>query len=244
MTADPQANSVFTEPSFQAAVDWLTTVPMRTRIKICCISSEEEAEAAIAAGADALGLVGDMPSGPGVIDDALAQRIAVSAPPPIATFLLTQETRAIDIARHVVRCGTNTVQIVNHIHADEHERLTELLPPSIRRVQVVHVEDGGALDMIAAYEPYVDAFLLDSGRPSAAVPELGGTGRVHDWEISRQFVKRASKPVFLAGGLTADNARRAIETVKPYGLDICSGIRSDGKLSCKKLADFMARVRG
>ena len=215
---------------------------MRIRVKVCCISSVEEARAAITAGADALGLVGNMPSGPGVIDDELARNIAALVPPPIATFLLTQRKRAVDIADHVAVVAPTTVQIVNHIEPAEYRQLIKLLPASIRRVQVIHVEDETALDLIEPYAPYVHAFLLDSGRPSASLPELGGTGRRHDWSISAKFVQLSPKPVFLAGGLSASNVQDAIRQVRPYGLDLCSGVRLDGSLSEEKLAAFFSAV--
>ena len=181
-----------------------------------------------------------MPSGPGVIDDELARDIAASVPPPVATFLLTQRTSAADIADHVAFCGTDTVQIVNHIDPAQYPRLLQRLSPSTRTVQVVHVESGDALDLIEAYSPFVHAFLLDSGRPGADIPELGGTGRVHDWTISAEFVRRSPKPVFLAGGLNAENVHAAIREVRPYGLDLCTSVRTNDKLSPSKLECFMS----
>ncbi len=198
---------------------------------------------AIAAGADALGLVAEMPSGPGPIDDERIRRIAAATPPPVATFLLTSRERGRDIVDHARFCATNTVQVVSHIDPAEYETIVRALP-EVRRVQVIHVEDESALDLIEAYAPHVHAFLLDSGRPSAAVAELGGTGRAHDWSISREFVARAAKPVFLAGGLRPENAAEAIATVQPYGLDLCSGIRSENQLDADKLIAFMNAVRG
>lgn len=215
---------------------------MRTRIKICCISSVEEAQQATAAGADALGLVGQMPSGPGIIDDDLIKEIAASVPPAISTFLLTQRTDADAIAEHVNDCGTSTVQIVNHIDPAEYPKLIAKLPKTVRRVQVIHVEGGQALDLIDVYGPFVHAFLLDSGRPSAEVPELGGTGRIHDWDVSARFVKASPKPVFLAGGLNAGNIQQAIAKVQPYGVDLCSSVRTDQRLSTDKLQQFMGNV--
>lgn len=213
----------------------------RVRVKICCIATPDEAHLAIAAGADALGLVGEMPSGPGPIDDDTARAIAALVPPPIATFLLTSRTGGADIVDHVRYCGTNTEQIVNHIEPTEYDTIAAALP-GIRRVQVVHVEDDSALELIHAYTAHVHAFLLDSGRPNAGIAELGGTGRAHDWQISRRFVQAADKPVFLAGGLAPDNVRRAIDTVRPYGVDLCSGIRTDGALDAHKLREFMAAL--
>lgn len=214
---------------------------MRTRVKICCIADADEAELATDLGADALGLVGAMPSGPGVIADAAIAVIAATVPPPVETVLLTAETRAEAIAAHALRAGTGAVQIVSHIPEEEAAKLARILPV-VRRIQVIHVEDGGAVDLIPIYAPHVHAFLLDSGRPGAAVPELGGTGRTHDWTISQRFVDRSPRPVFLAGGLTADNVADALRRVRPFGVDLCSGVRSDGRLDRWKLERFMRAV--
>ncbi|MEO1311429.1 MAG: phosphoribosylanthranilate isomerase [Pseudomonadota bacterium] len=216
---------------------------MRTRVKICCIASRAEARAAVVAGADALGLVGAMPSGPGVIDLETAREIAGATPPPAARWLLTSATEAEAIARDVATAGVDTVQIVPHIAPAEHARLAALLPAAVRRVQVVHVEGPEALDLIDVYAPHADAFLLDSGRPSLPTPEYGGTGRTHDWSVSAEFVRRAPKPVFLAGGLHAGNIADAIATVGPYGVDLCSGVRTDGAIDAVKLRDFFTAVR-
>ena len=215
---------------------------MRTRIKICCIASIDEAQLAIAAGADALGLVAAMPSGPGPIPDARIAQIAAWTPPPVATFLLTSETTAQAIAEHVRATQPSTVQIVGHIDPGEVEKLARLLP-YVRRVQVIHVEGPEALDLIPAYAPHVHAFLLDSGRPGAAVPELGGTGRTHDWSVSARFVRASPRPVFLAGGLDDTNVMEALRQVRPYGIDLCSRVRTDGQLDVMKLALLMAAVR-
>lgn len=212
----------------------------RTRVKICCIASPAEAALAVAAGADAVGLVGAMPSGPGPIADTLIATIAAAVPPPVASFLLTCEVTAGAIADHVARTRPTVVQVVSHVEPGELAALRPLIGAT-RIVQVIHVEDAAALDMIAAYADHCDAFLLDSGRPAAA--ELGGTGRVHDWQVSAAFVKRSPRPVFLAGGLNPANATTAIRQVRPYGLDVCSGLRTGGWLDPMKLNAFMAAVR-
>lgn len=219
----------------------MTLEPQRIRVKICCIKSLEEARMAIAAGADALGMVGAMPTGPGPISDSQIAEIADIAPPGLSTFVLTGETKGAAIASHANRTGANTVQIVQHINPDEYGALIAATPRALRRVQVIHVEDEGALDLIEPYAPHVHAFLLDSGRPS--VLELGGTGRTHDWSISAEFVRRSPVPVFLAGGLNPGNVREAIETVRPYGLDLCTGVRRDGALHQPSLTAFFDGVR-
>ena len=215
---------------------------MRTRVKICCIASLEEARIAMAAGADALGLVARMPSGPGPIADEAIAAIAAAVPPPVATFLLTAKTSAAAIAAHVRATRPSAVQIVSHIDPAEAAALAAR-EPQVRRVQVIHVEGPEALAMIPLYAPHVHAFLLDSGRPNAPVAELGGTGRAHDWAISAAFVRASERPVFLAGGLTPDNVGEAIRRVRPFGLDLCSGVRRDGRLDAAKVAAFMAAVR-
>lgn len=212
------------------------------RLKICCISSIREAELAIRHGAHALGMVAAMPSGPGPINDDEIRTIAASVPPGVDTFLLTSRTTAADIADHVRYCGCTTVQVVQHISPAESQKLAALIP-SVRRVQVIHVEDEDALTLIDDYQPHIHAFLLDSGRPNEAVPEFGGTGRAHDWKISARFVQQAQKPVFLAGGLNPENVREAVTVVAPFGLDLCSGVRTDGLLDEAKLSAYVANAR-
>jgi phosphoribosylanthranilate isomerase len=209
---------------------------MRLRIKVCCIGSVEEARLAIAAGADALGLVAAMPSGVGSISDLRIAEIAACVPPPISTFLLTAEITAAGISAHVRATRPTTVQVVSHIDSRESAELAAL-EPDVRRVQVIHVEEPAALDLIPHYAPHVHAFLLDSGRPGAAVPELGGTGRA----ISAAFVKASPRPVFLAGGLNAGNVCEAIKVVQPFGLDLCTGVRTGGQLDPDKLGTFLRR---
>jgi phosphoribosylanthranilate isomerase len=213
----------------------------KPRVKICCIMSVAEARLAVSAGAAALGLVGQMPSGPGVVDDALIAEIATSVPPPVATFLLTSETRADSIVDHVGRCRTNTVQLVDRVEEGAHAAIRCALP-QVKIVQVLHVADADVVDEARALAGAVDAFLLDSGNPKLAVKELGGTGRVHDWDLSRRIVEAVDRPVFLAGGLRADNVSEAIARVKPFGVDLCSSVRSEGRLDAAKLASFFAAV--
>lgn len=217
--------------------------PFRTRVKICCISSLEEARLAIRFGADALGLVGPMPSGPGVVADDVAARIVQATPPPVATFMLTSEITTSGIIAHQQRVGANTIQLVDAVPAGTYAQLRAALPV-VKLVQVIHVIDERSLDgALQAVELGVDTLLLDSGNPTLATKELGGTGRVHNWQVSRQIVAQSRVPVFLAGGLNADNVQEALDTVQPYGLDICSGVRTNGYLDAHKLKAFMQRVQ-
>ena len=115
--------------------------------------------------------------------------------------------------------------------------------PGIGLVQVVHVTGPEALDEAVAAASGVDALLLDSGNPALTVKELGGTGRRHDWAISRAIREAVGVPVFLAGGLTAENAAEAVREVGPWGLDVCTGVRRDGRLDEARLARFVAAIR-
>jgi phosphoribosylanthranilate isomerase len=214
---------------------------MRTRIKICCIASVAEAQVAIAHGADALGLVAAMPSGPGPIPEPRIAEIAATVAPPVATFLLTAHTRVTDIVAQHRRCRTTTIQLVDRLTEGTHADLRAALPGTTI-VQVIHVTGPESLDEALAAAPDVHALLLDSGNPRAAIKELGGTGRVHDWEMSRRIRDAAPVPVFLAGGLRPDNAAAAIAAVQPWGLDLCSGVRREGALDAERLRQFMAAV--
>lgn len=216
---------------------------MFPKVKICCISSLEEAKMAIDHGAAALGLVAKMPSGPGPISDELIREIAASVPPPIASFLLTSRTDVTRIAEHQQAVGTNTVQIVDALSEGSYADLRKALP-GISIVQVIHVIDERSVDEALEIAPQVDALLLDSGNPNLAVKELGGTGRVHNWEMSRRIVEQSPKPVFLAGGLKAENVKEAMDRVQPWGLDLCSGVRSNGALDPVKLEAFFRAVYG
>ncbi len=211
------------------------------RVKICCIASLEEAALAVCHGAAALGLVGRMPSGPGVIDDTLIAEIAASVPPGVATFLLTSETEPEAIVDHVRRCGTNTVQIVDAV-APAAYRALRRAAPGLKIVQVIHVTGPESLDEAKALAPLVDALLLDSGRPQARIKELGGTGRVHDWSLSQRIVAEVSRPVFLAGGIRPENAAEAARQVRPFGIDLCTGARRDGRLDAERLHSLFAAL--
>lgn len=213
----------------------------RPRIKICCIASIEEARIAEAAGASLIGLVGAMPSGPGPIADERAAQIAAATPPGLVSVLLTEETTADAVVAHAQRVRPAAIQLVDACERGTIPALREALP-GIRVLQVIHVEDEGALGQARASaegsEP-PDAILLDSGSPSAPVRELGGTGRTHDWSISARIVAECPLPVFLAGGLRPDNVAEAVARIRPFGLDLCTGVRTDGKLDPAKLAAFM-----
>ena len=216
---------------------------MRTRVKICCIATPAEAALAVGLGADAVGLVAAMPSGPGPIPDGLIREIAALVPAGIDTFLLTSRSEPALVVEHVRDCGTTVVQLVAPVGLDVYTALRQETP-TVGIVQVIHVEGEAALAQAERVAEHVDAILLDSGRPSAATPELGGTGRTHDWRVSRRIVRELPRPVYLAGGLRPENVAPAIEEVGPFGVDVCSGVRRDGRLDETALRAFMAAVHG
>jgi phosphoribosylanthranilate isomerase len=216
---------------------------LQTRIKICCIRSIEEGRLAVRYGAAALGLVSEMPSGPGVIPEPLIGEIAATVPPGVASFLLTSSQSADAIVNQQRRSRTNTIQICDHLPRGEYGSLREALP-GVSLVQVIHVTGEAAITEAVQVAPLVDGILLDSGNRMAPIRELGGTGRCHDWQISRHIRESVSVPVYLAGGLRAENVAQAIETVQPFGVDVCNGVRTEGRLDEIKLTAFIAAVRG
>jgi phosphoribosylanthranilate isomerase len=216
---------------------------MRTRLKVCCIASPDEARLAVRLGADALGLVAGMPSGPGPIADDQIREIARQAPPGVATWLLTCRTEPGAVLAHVLHTGVNTVQLVDAVDPAVYALLRDRAP-WVRIVQVLHVEDARVLDDARRLAGLVDGVLLDSGRPSAPVKELGGTGRVHDWALSAKVVQALpALPVFLAGGIRPENVAEAVHTVRPYGIDLCTGVRTEGRLDADKLSRLVDAIR-
>jgi len=213
----------------------------KPRFKVCCISSKEEAQLAIRYGASALGLVSEMPSGPGVVAEELITEIAATIPPGVSSFLLTCEQTPEAVIAQQRRCRTNTLQLVDRFPIDGYTKLKQELP-GIAFVQVIHVTGEESLTEAVEVAPYIHGILLDSGNPSLAIKELGGTGRIHNWEISRAIREAVAVPIFLAGGLNSDNVADAIRLVGPFAVDICSGVRTNGKLDEAKLARFVQAV--
>ncbi|HNG90250.1 MAG TPA: phosphoribosylanthranilate isomerase, partial [Saprospiraceae bacterium] len=137
----------------------------KPRVKICCISSVEEARLAVGFGAAALGLVGPMPSGPGIISDDLIRVIARHAPPAVATFLLSSETDVEQIVAHHAKVLTSTVQLVDALQSGTYADLRQRLG-GVKLVQVIHVTGPESVDEAQRVAPEVDAILLDSGNPN------------------------------------------------------------------------------
>ena len=210
-------------------------------VKICCISSVLEARLAVKYGASALGLVSHMPSGPGVIGEDLIAEIVRSVPPTIATFLLTSAQSSEVIINQHRRCLTSTIQLCERIESVVHKEL-RLALPGVTIVQVVQITGESSIDEALHAAEHVDAILLEFGNPDLKIKVLGGTGRVHDWSISRRIRERIPVPMFLAGGLNDCNVESAIEEVDPYGLDLCTGVRTNHVLDEAKLQAFFGVV--
>ena len=211
------------------------------RFKVCCIQNVEEMFLAVRAGASAIGLVSAMPSGPGPIAENKIAEIAAAVPPGVSSFLLTAKQRVDEIVAQGRRCCTDTIQLVDSLIAGDYDDIRKALP-GIRIVQVIHVNSRKAVETAVRIAPEVDAILLDSGNPDASVKELGGTGRVHDWHLSREIVKSFPTPVYLAGGLNPENVGGAVRSVQPFAVDVCSGLRTDGALDTNKLENFAAAL--
>ncbi len=211
-------------------------------VKVCCISSEEEVRIALEAGAAALGFVSSMPSGPGVLGEDVIARLTALVPPPVATFLLTSLTDPDAVVEQRRRCGANTVQLCDRMDPAAVGELRRAMP-GVRVVPVVHVTGPESVEEAVRLADEAHAVLLDSGNLTARVKELGGTGRTHDWALSRRIVEECGKPVFLAGGLNASNVADAIRQVRPWGVDLCSGVRRDDRLAPDLLRAFLAAAR-
>ncbi len=213
----------------------------KLKIKICCIGSLKEAELAINYGATAIGLVGPMPSGPGIINNNLIESIAKNIPTDISSFLLTSETKAKNIIAHYNEVRTTTIQLVDRINHEDYDIIKSALP-SVELIQVIHVQDESSIKEAIHIADYADGLLLDSGRPNESVKILGGTGKTHNWEISRRIKEAISIPLYLAGGINSKNVKAAIEMVKPDGVDLCSGVRTNDQLDELKLSDFFKAI--
>jgi len=212
------------------------------KVKICCIKNIEEATLAVKYGADAIGLVSQMPSGPGVISESEINKIAEFVPNNIKTFLLTSKQNSKDIIEQLKRCKTNTVQIVDKLTDGTYMDIKNALP-NTDIIQVIHVLNENSINEAVKISNFVDGLLLDSGNPNLKTKVLGGTGETHNWKLSMKICEHVDIPVFLAGGLNSQNVVEAIKAVHPSGVDLCSGVRTNGNLDERKLAEFMKNLR-
>jgi phosphoribosylanthranilate isomerase len=190
-----------------------------TRVKICGVTSAEDRDAVVAAGADAVGVIHGVPvDTPREVDEETAETLVAGVPPLATSVLVTMPTTVQQAVKRVDEIEPNVVQV--------HDGLTPAeLGALARRVtqQIVAVVDAEAAD-IDDYASHADALLVDSVDAEGG----GGTGETHDWERTRDIVDSLDVPVILAGGLTPANVAAAVETVRPFAVDTASGVESSG----------------
>ncbi|MCO4771258.1 MAG: phosphoribosylanthranilate isomerase [Deltaproteobacteria bacterium] len=214
----------------------------RPRIKICCISSEQEVAIAVAGGADLLGFVAPPLGGLGVIPvERIAELISL-VPPGCVAVLLTGLTGFEDIANQVRLARPDGVQLVRSTTPETRRALREAFP-GLRLLQVVHVHGEDAIDDALAAQEHSHGLVLDSAVLGGPTEQLGATGTTHDWSISARVVAAVDVPVYLAGGLSAANAAQARRVVGSFGLDLCSSVRTQGRLDQDKVSAFVAAAQ-
>lgn len=207
------------------------------RVKICCVRTQEEAVTAVSFGAAAVGLVTSMPSGPAGLHSDAVREIVAALPPGTGSFLLTSITSVERLTELGLHTKVNTLQLWDRLRPEDYGRLRARLP-GVSLVQAVHVLDDTALADAVDVAPRVDAIVLDSGNPAVPFRWEPATGRVHDWNLSRRIVDTLDRPVFLAGGITPGNVATAVQIVRPYGIDVCTGVRTNDKLDRSKLSNL------
>jgi phosphoribosylanthranilate isomerase len=200
-----------------------------TWVKICGITSQEDATAAVEAGADALGFV-FVPGTPRLIAAGVAAEIVQALPASVTAvgvFVNQPLEEVLGIAR---QCRLRAVQL----QGDEPEAFSRALP--VKVIKAIRVRDEASLAPLRSYP--ADAFLLDAfveGR-------WGGTGVRISWDLARQAEEKA--PIILAGGLLPETVGEAVRFVRPYGVDVSSGVeRSLGRKDHQKVREFIAKVR-
>jgi phosphoribosylanthranilate isomerase len=208
------------------------------RVKICGITRKEDLDAATAAGADAVGFVVGVASSPRNIALEKAEKLIRQVPPFVKSVLVTVP-RGIDEFETYEKLNPDAIQIHGeNLHAAASVRLKI---PNTLLIGAVNARLANAFDVVSTAAKLFDAVLLDSfveGR-------YGGTGIVHDWELSKR-VKHVihPKPLILAGGLNPDNVAEAVRTVQPYAVDVSSGVEQQpGIKDQQKIMDFIKNVK-
>ncbi len=212
------------------------------KVKICCIRSAEEAQLALSFGAVALGLVSEMPAGPGELTESSIREITTGLPPSTGTFLLTAVTDVDRLVEKAQACAVNTLQLWDLLEPPDYALLRAALP-GVSIVQAIHVLGRSAVDAAVAAARQADALVLDSSNPEVPFRWESQAGQTHDWEISREIVETVDCPALLAGGLNASNVEYAVRTVRPYGVDVCTGVRSGDSLDRRKVVSFFEALR-
>lgn len=195
------------------------------RIKICGIRNENDLRAALSASPDAVGfLVGQVHPSPDFILACTARRLARSLPPFVQPWLVTHLSRPDEILELVRDSAVWNIQLHGDSTPEEVSAIREALPPCAKLVRAIHPEPQESFFEYSDFVPFIDAFLIDSANSTTG--QVGGTGLVGNWTLAARFVQESSIPVILAGGLTPTNVARAIERVRPYAVDVNSGVKS------------------
>lgn len=209
------------------------------RVKICGITDLNDMEAALAGGTDALGfLVGITHQAEDKIDPRIARELVRKVPPFVSTVVVTHLTNPNEIVALQQYIQASTLQIHDYVPPLEINCIRNLLP-GVKIIKAIHVIDETSVELAKSFEPYVDALLLDS----RTTTRIGGTGVTHDWNISRRIVTECSLPIILAGGLTPENVFNAVLKVQPFGVDVNSGVESNGKKDYLKVTAFVRQAK-
>ena len=208
------------------------------RSKICGINSLEDVNVVLKSGAHALGfLVGITHLAEDKVSNEEAKTLIEGLPPYVSSVAVTHLTNVNEIIELVKYLGVTTVQIHDYIPPEAVKVVRDMLQ-CVKIIKAVHVVDEDALAVAKSFVPYVDAILLDSRTNE----RLGGTGMTHNWNISAKIVQAVKKPVILAGGLTSDNVYEAVIKVKPFGVDVNSGVETKYKKDFLKVSKFISNA--
>lgn len=191
------------------------------KVKICGIKTAEELKSVILSGADAVGFIsGITHKSEDAIQPEEVRNLSKLVPPFITPVLVTHLTSLGELFQIIITAQVFTIQLQGDI-SPENIRLLKQALPYAKFIKAIHVVDRSAIEKAKEYENIVDAILLDSKTSD----RLGGTGLTHDWNISAEIVKTVKVPVILAGGLNPDNVKEAINKVKPFGVDVNTGVK-------------------
>jgi phosphoribosylanthranilate isomerase len=216
-----------------------------TRVKICGIKNQAELNTAIRCGADAVGFITEVPvDTPRRISLETAAKLIKQVPPLVESVLVIMPERAEEVYHMANTAKPSMVQL----HKDpSYELLEEIqnLRQHIKIIQTVTIPERGVCHTTSLHEyikllsPYVDAVLLDT----LTTKGTGGTGKTHNWQISREIVEQSPLPVILAGGLNPENVEDAIRAVKPFAVDTASGVETQGVKDEHKVKAFIRRAK-
>ena len=209
------------------------------RVKICGTATFADLDCAVAAGADAVGfLMGITHVTQDAVTPETAAAMVATLPPFIVPVAVTHLTKPSDLIRIVELARCTTLQIQDVVTPDDIAEVREALP-YLRIMKAVHVMDESAIATAKYFSDTADAILLDT----RTADRIGGTGITHDWNISAKIVKECSCPVILAGGLTPENVTEAIIRVRPYAVDVHTGVKKNGVRDAERTRAFVANAR-